>query len=371
MANELQVDYTEWTPAQLRELGCGAFYAVTQANGPEALRTDRLIRLKYTPSSSSSSTGEISTYWTPTDTNQRDNNKVEEATDEESQTLEQLLSNRRTGLRMNSQQKQKQLQKPLILVGKGVCYDTGGINLKTANSMKTMKHDMGGSAAALGTFFSLIRSNYSRPTECWLAVVENNIDRRAYRPDDVVVSVTGESIEIVHSDAEGRLLLADVLAIASRKAEVPSINSFTSEYPALVIDFATLTGTCISSLSNRYIGAFTNREEYLTTLMKCGEECGERVWPFPMDDDFSGDLHSDVADVLQCRQPTEADHIYAAIFLKRFVHSTVPWVHLDLGSNHRSGGLGHVSSDFTGSGVRVAASIIRNLLSRNEDSADG
>ena len=151
----------------------------------------------------------------------------------------------------------------------------GGINLKTANSMKTMKHDMSGSSVALSTLFALIQSNYSRPVECWLAIVENNVDRLSFRPDDVVSAVTGDTIEVVHSDAEGRMLLADVLALATRKADVPSAISFTADYPALVLDFATLTGTCISSLSNRYVGAFTNRQEYNARLISIGEECGE------------------------------------------------------------------------------------------------
>lgn len=241
---------------------------------------------------------------------------------------------------------------------------SGGINAKTANSMKTMKHDMAGSSAALGTFISLSKSSvFPYTIECWLAIVENNISPTAYRPDDVVTAVTGDTIEIVHTDAEGRMLLADVLALASRQVLKPSFHdSQDTHSPKLLIDYATLTGTCISSLSNRYIGAFCNKREKNEILMNVGDRCGERLWPFPLDKDFEDDLVSDVADVLQCRQPTEADHIYAATFLNRFVNPTSLWVHLDLGSAHRPGGLGHVGTDFTGSGVRASLQIIKDII---------
>jgi leucyl aminopeptidase len=258
--------------------------------------------------------------------------------------------------------------RPVVLVGKGVCYDTGGVNIKTANSMKTMKHDMGGSSAALGALQALTESNFPYPVECWLALVENNIDPHAYRPDDVVTTVTGDSVEVVHTDAEGRMLLADVLALASRKVSVSAVHNSMGKSalsPKLLIDFATLTGTTISSLSNRYIGVFSNRKQFVDTAIRSGEKSGERSWPFPLDEDYEEDLLSDVADVLQCRQPTEADHIYAASFLKRFVNPTVPWVHLDLGSNHRSGGLGHIPTDYTGSGCRLAMEMIRDICSQS------
>jgi leucyl aminopeptidase len=97
-------------------------------------------------------------------------------------------------------------------------------------------------------------------------------------------------------------------------------------------------------------------------VVQAGRDCGERAWAFPLDDDFAEDLKSDVADVLQCRVATEADHIYAATFLKRFVSPSAPWLHLDLGSAFRPGGLGHVATDFTGSGVRLACAVILNVM---------
>lgn len=156
------------------------------------------------------------------------------------------------------------------------------------------------------------------------------------------VDIAGDTIEVVHSDAEGRMLLADVLALASRKTLKPSKihNPQQQLSPKLLIDFATLTSTTINALTSRYIGAFSIQggrinQSLQQTVMNAGKTSGERVWPFPCDSDYDEDLKSDVADILQCRQPTEADHIYATAFLKRFVSPATPWVHFDIGSVHR------------------------------------
>lgn len=280
--------YEEWTPAQLRVMGCGAFYAVTQANGPEATREDRLIRLRYTPvtADSTSTTSAVTL-------SQLFNRESAAPTSSKGETVfwSRYADSQQQGIRRGT--------RPVVLVGKGVTFDTGGINLKSANSMKTMKHDMSGSAAALATLITLASTHFPQPAECWLAIAENNNGREAFRPDDVVSTVTGETIEIVHSDAEGRMLLADVLALASRQSTAVTQSELESTSPALLIDFATLTGTCISSLSNRYIGALSNRPEYVSEIIAAGARSGERAWPFPLDEDFAEDLKSDVADVLQ------------------------------------------------------------------------
>jgi len=164
------------------------------------------------------------------------------------------------------------------------------------------------------------------PVECWLAVAENNINIDAYRPDDVIRSLSGMTIEIVNTDAEGRLLLADTLTLASRHAStIRGLDDSLS--PKLVLDFATLTGTCITSLSNRYIGAFTNRPNLISSIISSSDISGERIWPFPLDDDYDDDLKSDIADILQCKVSTEADHIYAAAFLKKFVNPRYHYHH--------------------------------------------
>jgi leucyl aminopeptidase len=240
--------------------------------------------------------------------------------------------------------------KRLALVGKGICFDTGGINLKSHKSMYQMHEDMQGSSVALGTLLALSELNVPYDVECWLAITENQTGARAFRPQDVVRAANGVSIQVVHSDAEGRMVLADTLALAARGK--------VSARPELIVDFATLTGACVGALTERYSGVFTNRPEWHAALEQCGRSSGERVWPFPMDEDYDSELESSIADVLQCSPDSKGDHILAARFLNRFVPAEIPWVHLDLAASHRSGGLAHVPTDFTGFGVRYATTLL-------------
>jgi leucyl aminopeptidase len=249
----------------------------------------------------------------------------------------------------------------LTLVGKGICFDTGGINLKSHKSMYMMHEDMQGSAVALGTLSALSELEASCDIECWLAISENEIGPRAYRPQEVVTACNGTTIQVAHSDAEGRMVLADTLALAAR------------EQPDLILDFATLTGACVSALTERYSGAFTNRPDWHGTLQRAGRDSGERVWPFPMDEDYDSDLDSSIADILQCTPDSKGDHILAARFLNRFVPAEIPWVHIDLASSNRSGGLAHVPSEFTGFGVRYATHLVLDygLLGRTSSKKAG
>jgi leucyl aminopeptidase len=230
----------------------------------------------------------------------------------------------------------------VALVGKGICFDTGGINLKSHKSMYTMHEDMMGSAVAVGTLLALTRLRAPFAVDCWLALTENEIGPRAYRPQEVVTAANGVTIQVAHSDAEGRMVLADTLALASR------------ERPDTMLDFATLTGACVVALTERMSGVFTNREPWRTELEQAGRQSGERVWSFPMDDDFDSDLDSHIADVLQCTPDSKGDHILAARFLSRFVGKDIGWVHVDLASSNRTGGLAHIPTDVTGFGVRFA-----------------
>jgi len=234
----------------------------------------------------------------------------------------------------------------VILVGKGICYDTGGVNLKPARYMFGMHEDMQGSAVALGTFLALTKLQVNFRVECWLALATNHIGPKAYKPNDVITAADGTTIEIVHSDAEGRMVLADTLVLASRQK------------PKLIIDYATLTGACVYSLGSSYSGVFTNREEFHDKLIQAGKNSGERVWPFPLDDDFDKGLESEVADVKQCGLVGDADHILAARFLKRFVKNDTPWVHVDLAASNHKGGLAHVATDTTGFGVRYSLNLL-------------
>ena len=248
-------------------------------------------------------------------------------------------------------------RRKLALVGKGICFDTGGINLKPHKSMYQMHEDMQGSAVAVGTLLALSRLKVPYDIDCWLAITENQIGPNAFRPQEVVTAVNGVTIQVVHSDAEGRMVLADTLALAAR------------EKPDLMMDFATLTGACVTALTDRYAGAFTNRAEWHSTIEQAGRESGERVWPFPMDEDFDSDLESSIADVLHCTMDSKGDHILAARFLNHFVPEETPWIHLDLATSNRSGGLAHIPTDFTGFGVRYATLLLRNGLIGTSKSA--
>lgn len=232
------------------------------------------------------------------------------------------------------------------LVGKGICFDTGGINLKAHKGMYQMHGDMQGSAVAVGTLLALARRRVPIEIDCWLALTENQIGPRAYRPQDVVAALNGVTIQVVHSDAEGRMVLADTLALAARAK------------PALLLDFATLTGACVNALTDRYSGAFTNHAALESELQAAGRASGERVWCFPMDKDFDEELDSTVADVMQCTMDNKGDHILAARFLSRFVPPDIAWVHVDLSASERKGGLAHVPTEFTGFGVRLAAQLL-------------
>jgi leucyl aminopeptidase len=236
----------------------------------------------------------------------------------------------------------------LALVGKGICFDTGGINLKSHKGMYQMHEDMQGSAVAVGTLLALSEINAPLEIDCWLAITENQINARAYRPQEVVRAANGVTIQVAHSDAEGRMVLADTLALASR------------ERPDLMIDYATLTGACINALTERFSGAFTNRAELHELIAEAGRRSGERVWPFPMDEDFDTDLESHIADVLQCTPDSKGDHILAARFLNRFVPKEIPWIHLDLAASNRSGGLAHIPTEFTGFGVRYTMQLLED-----------
>jgi len=238
----------------------------------------------------------------------------------------------------------------VALVGKGILFDTGGTNLKGHRGMLDMHTDMAGSAVALGVLCALARLRAPIAVDCWLAITENRTGPDAYVPQDVVTAANGLSIQVIHTDAEGRMVLADTLALAGRTS------------PRLMIDYATLTGACITALTERMSGAFVNRPGLLPAVVAAGSTSGERVWPFPFEADFDADLDSKVADILQCTEDSKGDHILAARFLGRFVPHDTPWLHLDLSSATRSGGLAHVNTTITGFGVRYTLELLRNGL---------
>ena len=214
--------------------------------------------------------------------------------------------------------------------------------------MLDMHKDMQGSAVALGTLIALSKLQVTYAIDAWLAITENRISGTAYKSQDVVRAVNGMTIQVIHTDAEGRMVLADTLALAAR------------ENPDLIIDYATLTGSCVVALTERYSGAFSNREKLAAQVALSGKKSGERIWPFPMDEDYDEDLLSSVADIKQCAATGYGDHILAARFLSKFVPDSIPWVHLDLSAGQHKGGLAHIPSDLTGFGVRLTVDLLQH-----------
>lgn len=237
--------------------------------------------------------------------------------------------------------------KPLLtLVGKGIIFDTGGTNLKPFSSMLDMHIDMGGSAVAVGTLLAATQMQLDLPIDCWLAITENRTGPTAYKSQDVVTALNGKTIQTIHTDAEGRMALADALVLAC------------ADKPKVILDYATLTGACVSAVTTRFSGVFTNRPNLHPVLKKAGQDSGERVWPFPTGKEFLEELKSDTADIKQCSPNAGGDHILAASFLQEFVDDKCTWVHVDLSACTRKGGLGHIQTEITGFGVRFSMNLI-------------
>jgi leucyl aminopeptidase len=231
-------------------------------------------------------------------------------------------------------------------VGKGICFDTGGHNLKPARYMHGMHKDMNGSAVALGILLAATRLKLPVRIDAWLALAQNHISPKAYKQNDVVTALNGTSIEIMHTDAEGRMVLADTLTLAARGK------------PDAILDFATLTGSMKVALGNRYSGILSNSAALLDAAIAAGHATGERVCAFPLDADYEAALDSKIADIKQCTLDGDADHILAARFLMRFIDER-PWLHMDLSADDCEGGLGAVASEVTGFGVAWGVEFLR------------
>ncbi|MDP1652150.1 MAG: leucyl aminopeptidase family protein [Rhodocyclaceae bacterium] len=240
----------------------------------------------------------------------------------------------------------KKAAKTIALVGKGICYDTGGHNLKPAKYMAGMHEDMNGSAVALAILTAAAELNLPIAIDCWLAIAKNHLSPAAYAQGDIVRALDGTTIEVIHTDAEGRMVLADTLALAAKQK------------PSLMIDFATLTGSMHTALGSRYSGVFASDDELAARAVLAGTQSGERVCVFPHDADYETALDSKVADIKQCTLEGDADHILAARFLGRFVGKT-PWLHVDLSASSCTGGLGAVGTDLTGFGVAWAMALLQ------------
>jgi leucyl aminopeptidase len=209
-------------------------------------------------------------------------------------------------------------RKPVVLIGKGVTFDTGGISIKPAAGMEAMKWDMGGAGAVAGAMKTLAERKAKVNVVGICGLVENMPDGKAQRPGDVVTSMSGQTIEVINTDAEGRLVLCDALTWAQREYK-----------PEVVVDLATLTGAMLISLGFEYAGLFANDDGLAEQLLAAGKKTGDKLWRFPVGEAYDKLIDSPIADMKNVG-PREAGSITAASFIARFVEPGVKWAHLDI-----------------------------------------
>jgi leucyl aminopeptidase len=236
---------------------------------------------------------------------------------------------------------------PVAFVGKGVCFDTGGISIKPANGMEEMKWDMGGAGTVIGLLRNLAARKAKVNAIGVVGLVENMPDGNAQRPGDVVKSYSGQTIEVLNTDAEGRLVLADALWYCQEQFK-----------PQFMVDLATLTGAIIVALGSKYAGLFSSDDELAERIHSLGKDTGDETWRLPLDDYYDKQINSEVADMQNIGADREAGSITAAQFLKRFTND-VPWVHLDIaGTAWRKKGTATSPKGATGYGVRLLDSLV-------------
>ena len=210
-------------------------------------------------------------------------------------------------------------KKPLSFIGKGVCFDTGGISLKPAKFMEDMKYDMAGAGAVVGLMKTLALRKSKSYVVGAVALVENMPGGSAQRPGDIVKSYSGKTIEVLNTDAEGRLILADAIYYIDEQYK-----------PELIVDLATLTGAIVVSLGSEYAGLFSNNDKLSEKLIKAGEIENEKLWRFPLHKNYDKLMDSKIADMQNINYSGGAGSITAAQFLQRFLKNGTPWAHLDI-----------------------------------------
>ena len=242
----------------------------------------------------------------------------------------------------------KKGEAPLAFVGKGVTFDTGGISIKPSANMEDMKTDMGGSAVVVGLLRNLAQRKAKVNVVGAIGLVENMPSGNAQRPGDVVRSMSGQTIEVINTDAEGRLVLADVLHYTNTKFK-----------PKFIVDLATLTGAIIVALADVYAGLFSNDDELAKKIESCGIKVGERAWRLPLGEEYDEMINSDIADMKNVGSGRGAGSTTAAQFLKRFVGET-KWAHLDIaGVAWRGKGDAMAVKGASGYGVRLLNELVK------------
>jgi len=234
-------------------------------------------------------------------------------------------------------------KKPLSFIGKGVCFDTGGISLKPAKFMEDMKYDMAGAGAVVGLMKTLALRKSKSYVVSAVALVENMPGGAAQRPGDVVKSYSGKTIEVLNTDAEGRLILADAIYYIDEQYK-----------PELIVDLATLTGAIVVSLGSEYAGLFSNNDKLSEKLIKAGEIENEKLWRFPLHKNYDKLMDSKIADIQNINYSGGAGSITAAQFLQRFLKNNTPWAHLDIaGMAWTKKDLDIIPTGATGYGVKL------------------
>ncbi|HWP67215.1 MAG TPA: leucyl aminopeptidase [Candidatus Limnocylindria bacterium] len=240
-------------------------------------------------------------------------------------------------------------RKRVAIVGKAITFDSGGLSLKPAKSMETMKYDMAGGAAALATVMAAARLQLPVAVTAYVPATENMPGGRAQKPGDVIRYANGKTVEVLNTDAEGRLVLADGLVIASR------------EKPDAIVDLATLTGSARVALGVRYAAVLGTDQQLIDALRGAGDAVGERLWQLPLADEYKDDLKSAVADLKNVGGGPEGGTIIGALFLREFVDG-VPWAHLDIaGPAFADRDWPEVPKGGTGFGVRLLVAYLRSL----------
>ena len=239
---------------------------------------------------------------------------------------------------------------PLAFVGKGVCFDTGGYSLKPAKFMEDMTYDMAGSATVVGLMINLAMRKAKINVVGVVGIVENMVSGNAQRPGDIVKSYSGKTIEILNTDAEGRLVLADALTFTEKKFK-----------PKFMVDLATLTGAIIVSLGSEYAGLFSNNDELSKQLLEVGEKVDEKLWRMPLHKNFDKLIDSKNADMQNINYVGGAGSTTAVQFLQRFILNKTPWAHLDIAGMAFSKYGGALNSGgATGYGIRLLNQLIED-----------
>ena len=247
--------------------------------------------------------------------------------------------------------KEKKAKKPIVLIGKGITYDTGGLNVKPSGSMHEMHLDMSGGAAVIGAIKAAAKLGIKKNIIGLIPAAENSVSAKSMRAGDIATSLSGLTVEILHTDAEGRLVLADAMTYAQKHYE-----------PALMVDIATLTGAALVALGLHASAIMTKDEALQNTLVKLGEESGDLVWPLPLWDEYKASLKSSRADIsnIATNFSKWGGCIEGGVFLSHFADKNIPWVHIDIAPRMDSIPSDKLAKGATGEPVRLLVQLIKN-----------